>query len=106
MSLDYRSPADVDDIDGTDGYFFHITSGNDDTANEYDNIIMEVDEEEEEEDEDPLSRALTRRTTHRRDHFPDAVRDLLKSIPLPQLPPNWVVTSEAMEAIVGGARAY
>jgi hypothetical protein len=86
-----------------------MKGGNDDDIlhSEYsgNNIIGQVSEQgnDDEEEEDALSRALTRRTTHHHDHFPDAVRDLLSSIPLPILPPHWVVTSEAMEAIVGGA---
>jgi hypothetical protein len=111
-SLEYRNSANVDDtIDGFDHYFTNIMKGgNDDDIlhSEYsgNNIIEQVTDEEgqnEEEEEDALSRALTRRTTHHHDHFPDAVRDLLSSIPLPTLPPHWIVTSEAMEAIVGGA---
>ena len=111
-SLDYRSSADdvEDTIEGLDRYFDNIMKGNDNDIfnSEYsNNIIEQVTEEdhdeEEEEEEDPLSRALTRRTAHHHDHFPDAVRDLLSSIPLPTLPPHWIVTSEAMEAIVGGA---
>lgn len=108
-SLDYRSSADVEDtIDGLDRYFDYIMKGNhtDILNNEFksNNIIEQVSKEDhDEEEEDPLSRALTRRTTYHHDHFPDAVRDLLSSIPLPTLPPHWIVTSEAMEAIVGGA---
>lgn len=105
-SLEYRNSADAEDtIDGFDHYFTTIMKGgnNDILNNEYstNNIIEQVTEGDEEED--ALSKALTRRTTHHHDHFPDAVRDLLSSIPLPTLPPHWVVTSEAMEAIVGGA---
>ena len=103
-SLDYRSSADdgEDTIEGLGRYFDNIMKGND---NEYSNNIIEQVTKEDHlvQEEDPLSRALTRRTAHHHDHFPDAVRDLLSSIPLPTLPPHWIVTSEAMEAIVGGA---
>lgn len=98
--LNYRSSIDVDD--GLDRYY---------DIGIADSFYKQVEEQtlaqdfivDEDNVDDPLSRALTRRTVHHHDHFPDAIRDLLSSIPFPSLPPSWVVTSEAMEALVGGA---
>jgi hypothetical protein len=90
-SLDYRSYAD-DINDGIDRYYNIRESNN---SND--------DDELDQDQNDPLSRVLTRRNVHRHDHFPDAIRNLLSAIPFPQLPPSWVVTSEVMEGLVGGA---
>ena len=98
-SLDYRSYAD-DINDGLDRYYnIDVVS----IYNEQDSNNSNDDDELDEDQNDPLSRVLTRRNVHRHDHFPDAIRNLLSAIPFPQLPPSWVVTSEVMEGLVGGA---
>ena len=99
-SLDYRSYAD-DINDGLDRYYnIDVVS----IYNEQQEINNSNDDDELDQDQnDPLSRVLTRRNVHRHDHFPDAIQNLLSAIPFPQLPPSWVVTSEVMEGLVGGA---
>lgn len=100
-SLDYRSYTD-DINDGLDRYYnidvVSIYNEQRDSNNNKNN-----DDELDQDQNDPLSRVLTRRNVHHHDHFPDAIRNLLSAIPFPQLPPSWVVTSEVMEGLVGGA---